>query len=159
MIDPGQFRSEIIRPALAALGAPYQSEAAANLLLGTALVESGLRYLVQHGDGPARGVYQIEPASFDDLGTNFLAFRPSLRIALGALSFPGLSRIHQLTGNLTFATAVARLIYWRAPGALPGADDVPGLAAYWKAHYNTALGGGTVEKFIAAYTKAEIRNG
>ncbi len=156
MIDPRQFRDGIIRPALFTLGEPYDSEAAANLLLGTALVESGLVYLRQHGQGPAIGFYQIEPSTFDDLGTNFLAFRPDLRILLGAVAFPAMSRTAQLEGNLIFATAVARLIYWRAAPPLPAADDVPGLAAYWKTHYNTPLGAGTVEKFIRAYTKAEI---
>ena len=39
-----------------------------------------------------------------------------------------------------YATAVARLIYWRVPRPLPAASDLDGLAAYWKTHYNTAAG-------------------
>ena len=49
-----------------------------------------------------------------------------------------------------YATTIARLIYWRVPRPLPAASDLEGLAAYWKAHYNTAAGRGTVEHFLKA---------
>ena len=58
------FRADVIQPTLAHLDgddAPrFQGLAAENLLLGTALVESGLHYLHQLGGGPALGIYQIE---------------------------------------------------------------------------------------------------
>ena len=49
----------------------------------------------------------------------------------------------ELVRNLAYATAICRVRYARVPGALPAAHDIDGLAAYWKAHYNTALGKGT----------------
>ena len=68
MLDIPQFRANIIRPVLLVIGG--ESRAAENLILGTALQESNLRYLRQLGDGPARGVYQMEPATHDDIWDN-----------------------------------------------------------------------------------------
>ena len=55
-----------------------------------------------------------------------------------------------LDTNLAYATAMARMLYWRKPEALPAADDIPGLAAYWKRHYNTAAGRGKPADFAQA---------
>ncbi len=51
MLDIRQFRANIVRPTLEAIGA--HSRAAEDLVLGTALQESNLRYLRQPNDGPA----------------------------------------------------------------------------------------------------------
>ena len=50
----------VIRPALKKLR--LWSPSAEELVFGTAIVESGLTYLKQHGDGPALGLWQVEPA-------------------------------------------------------------------------------------------------
>ena len=60
----------------------------------------------------------------------------------------GLTDEQQLTGNLFYATAVARLLYWRAPRKLPAPDDIWGLAHYWKDFFNTVEGKGRVEHFV-----------
>ena len=64
MLDPGQFRRLVVRPALQAIG--LCSPAAERLLLGTALTESGLTWLAQKGGGPARGWSKLNkgPAKF-----------------------------------------------------------------------------------------------
>ena len=62
--------SMVIRPALTKIN--LWSSSAEELVLGTAIVESGLTYLKQHGDGPALGLWQIEPATHEDLYTNFV---------------------------------------------------------------------------------------
>ena len=151
-MNPIHFRELVIRPALDFLGAPYDSEAATNLLLGTAVVESGLRFLTQHGGGPALGVYQIEPATHDDMYSSFLDYRGDLKtkVMRRATDAP---LEEQLVTNLTYATIIARLKYWRAPAPLPAADDLAGLADYWKRHFNSMAGAGRTEKFIAAYRK------
>lgn len=56
-----------------------------------------------------------------------------------------------MTWNLRFATAMARIHYWRVPEPLPDADDIDGLARYWKQHYNAPLGHGTAEQFAENY--------
>ena len=55
------------------------------------------------------------------------------------------------------AFVVARLICYRAPAPLPAADDLVGLARYWKAHDNPALGAGTVAGFLKAYSRYATR--
>ena len=147
MIDPGHFLRLVIRPTLEGLGLP--SPAAERLLLGTALVESGLTYLTQIGGGPALGLYQVEPATHKDLYRNWLNFRPEWAAALERFIVPAQPRGDQLVWNLAYATAAARLIYYRRPEPLPMADDIQGLAQYWKAHFNTHLGAGSAEDFLA----------
>jgi len=146
MIDPKQFLALVIRPSLERIG--LYSESAANLLLGTAIAESGLKALKQRGAGPALGVYQIEPATHADVWRNYLAFRPPRAARVLTLAGGALGRPAQLVWNMGYATAIARLVYYRRPEPLPAADNLAGLAAYWKAHFNTVKGKGTALKFI-----------
>jgi hypothetical protein len=79
------------------------------LLLGTALTESGdMHYLHQLGNGPALGVYQMEPTTHEDIYDNYLKYKKEL----------------------------------------PGANDLSGLANYWKTYYNTKLGKGVPNTFV-----------
>ncbi len=155
MLDIPQFRANIIRPVFLVIGG--ESRAAENLILGTALQESNLRYLRQLGDGPARGVYQMEPATHDDIWDNYLRYRVELRNGVSGFEVPGQDRHEQLMWNLGYATAMCRVHYRRVLEPLPGADDIPGLAAYWKQHYNTPLGRGTVSDFANNFERYVIR--
>lgn len=169
MIDPKQLRERVVRPVLQDLR--MHSAAAEELLLGTAAQESRLCYLAQLGGGPALGIYQIEPATHRDLYENWLHYRTD--ILQDAFRMAGLWRTQPLRpgrggtttmpadsvliGNLFYATAVARLLYRRVNETLPAATDLRGLAAYWKQHYNTPQGKGTVEEFARNYR--DIING
>lgn len=146
MLDPEQFRRRVVRPSLKRLG--LHSPAAELLLLGTAIVESNLSALVQKAGGPALGVYQIEPATHADVWRNYLVYRPVLAARAALLAAGGIGRSEQLVWNLAYATAIARLVYRRRREPLPPADDIPALAAYWKAHFNTAAGKGSAAKFV-----------
>jgi len=146
MLEPHQFRRHVIRPSLIRLR--LHSPAAEALLLGTAIAESGLSALVQTGGGPALGVYQIEPATHADIWRNYLAFRPVLAARVLSLAAAGVGAPGQLVWNLGYATAMARLVYRRRPEAMPAAADIPALAAYWKAHFNTVAGKGTAAAFV-----------
>lgn len=146
MIEPKQLLVEIIRPTLYALELPGQ--AAEALVLGTAMAESGCgTYLRQLGGGPALGIYQMEPATHDDLWKNWLRYRPELtdRVERMLGAYPT-EKSAALIGNLYYATAMCRLHYRRQPQPLPAWDDAEGLAKYWKKYYNTHLGKGTVRK-------------
>ena len=44
------------------------------------------------------------------------------------------------------------------PEPLPEAQDVEGLAEYWKQHFNTPRGAGTVTRFVAAYREHGVRS-
>lgn len=145
------FRDEIIVPALNAIN--LYSQAAAELLLGTALQESKLVYRRQIGGGPARGLFQMEMATHDDIHANYLKYRSSLRNAVLHLKSSLTAKAEaELTDNDAYAAAMARVLYKRAPKALPQAGDVPGMAAYWKQYYNTPLGAGSVDQYVASWS-------
>ena len=57
--------------------------------------------------------------------------------------------------NLMYGAAVCRLCYYRKAEALPEAGDIEGQGQYWKTHYNTPLGKGTVTKYV--YKEAQGR--
>lgn len=150
-ILPAHLRDLIIRPTLVEMG--HYSPAAEALLLGTAAQESrGGRYLAQLR-GPARGIYQMEPRTHDDLWRHFLPSRRPLKALL-------LSWAHdpapypspdQMVYDLRYATAMARVHYLRVPAPLPAADDILGLATYYKKYYNTPLGRATIEEALKAF--------
>lgn len=139
-LDLGQLREHIVRPTIVNLG--LYSEAAENLLIGTALVESRARYLVQI-HGPARGLWQMEPATHDDIWANFLAFQPELarRVHNCAVRY---NDPDELVWNLRYAAAMCRVHYQRVPEKLPQARDAQAMAVYWKRYYNTLRGAGTI---------------
>ncbi len=148
MIDISQFTKYIIKPALTVIG--HDSPAAVELVLGTALQESRLQYVKQLGNGPALGMFQMEPATHDDIWENYLAYKPELADAVKSLAAPnggGHPSANELIGNMWYAAAMCRVHYLRVSDPLPSAGDTPGMAAYWKEHYNTHLGAGTEEEF------------
>lgn len=152
MLDVDQFRKMVVRPTLMHLG--LFSPTAENLLIGTALQESRLKYLKQLGGGPAIGLFQIEPKTHDDLWNSYLRYHPALREKVKSLMVPGLDPLIQLATNLTYATAIARLLYFRKQEPLPAnPNDVESMALYWKKHYNTPLGAGTVQEFVDNYSR------
>lgn len=155
-LDPRQFRHFVVRPTLKAIG--LWSESAEELLLMTAAHESGgLRYLDQvthRGDvtyGPAYGLYQIEAATHADVFENFLKYRPDLKEAVATFRAPAPEAVRQLITNLAYATAIARVIYFRDSHPLPAADDAEALAFYAKRVFNTERGAATPAKYLAAY--------
>lgn len=62
--DKNQFRSLILR-VLTNVDPALCSDAAVNLLLGTAAQESEFGKYIRQIRGPALGVFQMEPATFD----------------------------------------------------------------------------------------------
>jgi hypothetical protein len=142
-LDPAQFRHYIIDPTLRQIA--LYSAAASNLLLGTALQESGLVYLHQLGGGPALGLYQCEPATLDDIIQNYLPFHPEIFSRILDLKGTGLPASPALVCNLAYATAICRVHYLRDPAPLPDAADAYGMAMLYKRVYNTPAGAATVE--------------
>lgn len=142
-INAKQLRELIISPTLHDMG--MWSESAENLLMGTAAQESHLgHYIKQVGKGPALGIYQCEPVTHDDV--------VKWGRAKGLLEFESCSP-GRLVYDLKYATMIARLHYYRVPKALPSADDIEGIAEYWKRYYNSSLGKGKPEEFVRNYAK------
>ena len=145
------FKDLVIDPALFNLDREIiWSTSAVNLLLGTAIQESRLTYLRQMGNGPALGIYQMEPDTHDDIWENFLAYREELA-SLIKRSFR-IKTSEALIWDMGYATAMARVHYYRVPEPLPDANDVAKLATYWKKYYNTPEGKGTPLEFIEKYS-------
>ncbi len=144
------LREVVVRPALKKIG--RWSEAAENLLLGTAAQESQMGRYLRQINGPALGIYQCEPATHEDIFDNYLIYHGELLGAVTKLTVLHLPRTQQLAWNLMYATAIARIHYLRIKEPLPKADDIVSLGCYWKNHYNTHLGKGTVEEYVKSYT-------
>lgn len=153
MINVKQFRELIVKPTLEFIG--LYSPAAENLMVGTALVESRIQYLKQKPNGPALSVFQVEPATHDDLWAHFLLYMPHIREkVLDLVSHRATyenDKLSDMIGNLPYACAMARLVYYRKPEPLPHAQNIMGLAQYWKKHYNTEMGKGDPISFFEMY--------
>lgn len=158
-MNANQLRVNVVRPALQSVSG-WWTPAAENLVMGTASVESNLEYVKQLKGGSAISLWQIEAATHDDLWRNWLKYRPGIATAIlrasgmdpafgWALSVP---HEHLMT-NLTYGALMCRCYYRRIPAPLPAADDVAGMARYWKQHYNTSAGAGTIEMFLRFYLK------
>lgn len=149
--DKFQFR-DFVKRTLQAVD--LYCEPGVDQLVKTAAVESeGGTYLRQKGAGPALGVFQIEPNTERDIWLNYLRFNPMLTHKIKALTGVDGPDMSALEGDLRYQAIMARLVYYRVSHPLPAHGDTEAQAKYWKQHYNTILGSGTVEKFIAAAKK------
>ena len=125
-LDATQLWQMVIKPALEKLR--LWSTAAEEQVLGTAIVESALINLRQHGGGSALGLWQVESKTYDDLYTNYLSYRQKLGPRLMELRSPALNMSENLASNLMYGSAVSRLCYYRQPEALPVAGDTEPLS-------------------------------
>lgn len=141
-IHPQHLRSLV----LLALPESLYSRAAANLIVGTIATEShGGTYLWQLGNGPAIGIAQMEPATFDWLQGKYgerYGFKDR--------------QASEMAWDLKLAILLCRLRYLVVIDPLPRHDDLEGLAKYWKKYYNTIHGAGTVDGFISNYNRYAI---
>ncbi len=122
------------------------SDSATELLMLTAAVESDLGTFWYQRGGPAIGIFQMEPVTYNDIFTNFVAYRPILQDF-----FVGENKgLQALQYDLRHQIIMARIHYLRVREALPPALS-ESMAVYWKKYYNTELGMGTVEKAMSKY--------
>jgi hypothetical protein len=139
------FELYIIRPTLKRYG--LWSLAAENLLIGTAIQESHCgRWVRQMNDGPALGIYQMEPVTYFDVLKNVVP-RFVEKIGIPLQDFCSDPEI--LVYDAQYATLLARLQYARFTKPLPEANNLPAIAAYWKDHWNTSAGKGTIAEFLS----------
>ncbi len=131
---------------------------AANLLVGTAYIESKFVYRRQLGGGPAKGLWQMEPNTAKWLAREYLQSRLDLAQTVTLIlssSFPvcredlfGAVNTDRLMfgieHNDLLACVFARLKYLSIPDAIP--DTIKGLAKYWKMYYNGAGDNGLQEE-------------
>jgi hypothetical protein len=152
-----QFLNEIIEPTLDCMGRiidkRMNTEESKMLLLGTACAESQLTFLKQLGDGPAVGLYQMEPATYADIvkycqrkGSDF---HNKVIYCIYQEMYRSMPHGKQLMYNLRLQTVFARLHYWRVSEPIPKAT--PAQAKYWKKYYNTEEGAGTLQHYISSF--------
>lgn len=129
------------------------------LMLGTMAVESAFQFREQLGGGPARGIFQMEPATAQDIFEHYLQYHMDhfqgllntwFNLSFQAYFIPTIPELdYHLSTNDVFACAMARLQYVRFPEPIP--DSISGYARYWKKYYNTPEGAGTLERFRDAW--------
>src|SRR5262245_16120598 len=129
-------------------------ERAKALLLGTAAQESRFTYTTQLSGGPAKGYFQCEPATEQDIWSNFLAYQPALTDLLLVRSGRDGPNDTALEYNMVYQILLCRTHYYRCDAArLPAPDDLAGQAVLWKRVYNSPLGAGTEEEYMANYER------
>ena len=130
------------------------SKAAVELLMLTSAVEAHCGSYIEQVGGPALGIFQMEPATHDDIWNNYLIFHNDLFNKVIILR-NGNAKLSQ-RANLSYQIAMARVHYLRVKEALPHHTDIPQLARYWKQYYNTNLGKGTKLKAINKYNRYAV---
>jgi hypothetical protein len=150
MFNVYQFRELIIKPALNDL--VLYSPEAEELLVFTCAVESlGGSYLKQV-KGPALGIYQMEPRTYNDIWQNFIMKHSSLMMKLhSSFNLVFIPPEDRLVYDLRFATAIARIHYERFKEKIPDAKDIEGIWEYYKKYYNTSEGAASKEFSILKY--------
>jgi len=163
VIDKSQLR-ELIQDVLVYLNpdVPYTADAV-ELLMLTAAQESKMGTYLKQIKGPAMGIFQMEPATEQDIWNNFLRHNSALekkmqrfRSYTFSTSTNGDQLLQPMHYNLAYQIAMARVHYWRKVEQLPSLKNVLAMATYWKNHYNTSLGKGTVEEAIKNYNNYAV---
>ncbi|EPZ5422315.1 hypothetical protein ACXOL9_004754 [Vibrio parahaemolyticus] len=176
-MDYEQLLEYVVIPVLRNTG--FHSLSAEQQLMGTIAVESGGEFIAQLNNGPARGLFQMEPNTHFDIYKNYLRFKADrLEMAASYLNECEYSDLSyalddinhggddenlkiactdisngSLIHNLAYQVIMCRIHYLRVPDALPPAGDIDAMAAYWKEHYNTEKGKGKVEDFVAKFPR------
>lgn len=133
------------------------SPEAVNLIMGTIAQESHLAKYIEQIKGPADGICQMEPATHNDIWKHFLKYKPELIKKLDKISATDefteneIPDSEEMVWNMKYAIAMCRVHYLRKKGAIP--FSLQGQAEYWKKHYNTHLGAGTVEEYLKNYQR------
>jgi len=147
-----QLKKYILRPVFEDLG--VCSDSAINLAVMTSIPESeGGEYIHQLGGGPAVGIFEMEPRTHDDIWNNYLEYRQDLAKKVKRWRCDAMAKAGQMAGNNYYAAAMLRVHYLRVPEALPAADDIEGLARYYKKYWNTAGGASTIDATVAEYNE------
>lgn len=165
-MDKDQLRDLITRVLKAINDVVPFSQDAVELLMLTASQESNLGQYIKQINGPALGIFQMEPTTEQDLWFNFLNYRPALRQRISRFltlegSLPDLEinlpdQVLDLEFNLAYQIVMARLQYFRMPEPLPDMNQPKKMAEYYKQNYNTYSGKATVEEAEKKYKNLAI---
>lgn len=139
---------KLVEQTLAEFG--YYSPDSANLVLGTIAQESAYgKYRKQLGNGPALGIAQMEPATFNDIVSNYLKYKPDIAAKIKRVANVSEFNSNDLYLNDRLSICMCRAHYLRCKEAIP--NSIEGYAKLWKLRYNTLKGKGTETEFIRNY--------
>jgi len=153
-----QLHDHIIKPTLEYMGSNYYSKDAAFLLLCTAAIESNCGHYIKQVNGPALGIWQMEPDTEKDIWTNCDALQTTsfhdliASLVIDSATPNPISAWSEcdLIVSPIYACAMARLKYSMDKAALPDHSDIEAVYKEYKRIYNTPLGASTYEKFKSA---------
>lgn len=164
-MNPEQLLELIITPTHKYMGGNYQSDSADLLSLCTAAIESDCGYYIKQVNGPALGIWQMEPDTHSDIWKNCDALNDcdGLRNFVGGLQVleGNAGGFNNLVDSPKYACVMARLKYSMDSNPLPkvtGNRDEDELAFYdyYKRVYNTELGKSTLAKWQVKMEKHNI---
>ena len=114
------------------------------LLYETAKAETGLGSIEDKTIGAGIGICQFDKFPFNDLKKRSLTFKDKILKDLGV----DITKVDwdDLRYNIFLSLLFARLLYWLKGEPIP--KTIEERASYWKLHYNTKLGKGTVEHYL-----------
>lgn len=150
MFNVSQFEEFILTPTLSLL--QKYSRDAVELLIFTCAAESNGGTFIRQIEGPALGIYQMEPATHQDIFINYIHKNSSLMSILG-LNFQcnGFIDAERMVYDIRYATVMARLHYSRFPEPLPNKNNIEGMFKYYKKYFNSPLGKSTKAESIKKY--------
>ena len=177
-MNPQQLHDYIIKPTLEYMGGNYNSIKARFLLLCTSAIESDCGHYIKQVNGPALGIWQMEPDTHDDIWENCDVCYGDLGQKVMELSlkentpdsdsvlFDGLN---DLIESPMYACAIARLKYSMTPEPLPEYTgdaniDLRAFYDYYAKFYHGVdkdgkeLGKSTYTKWATAIARLDILN-
>lgn len=160
-MDSQQLLDHIIITTLKYMGRHYDSTNARMLILATSAVESNCGHLIKQINGPALGIWQMEPNTHNDIWVNSDALKKprfSSHIKELMIKKSPLSVLKNLLISPMYACSIARLKYSMDKEPLPPHDDKLKIYEYYKRIFNTPAGASTFGKFKAAWTANNLDN-
>ena len=156
------IKYQIVTPVVTALRLPGDNTARIQITTGIGNVESGYRTKVQGNNGPARGFFQMEPNTHDDLWRSYLPAHPDLSAIIKGfmpsrfVGQPIGNGAQALLESDAYAAAMTTILIRRSPYALAVKGDASGQCSMWKSAYNSSLGAGVVNAASIALFQAAI---
>ena len=119
-------------------------ETAKEMIIETAIAETGLGAIEDKTTGAGMGITQFDEFPFNDIRNRCIKLKDKiykeLKIDISLVEW------NDLRYNQFLALLFTRLLYWLKGDPIP--QTIEERAKYWKQHYNTPLGKGTVEHYL-----------